>query len=136
MADETKDVWLEQAYKAWEYSSAEFDKNILYISSSALGISFAFIEKIVCLECAHHKDLLLWSWILFAVTILLSLVGSYLSLQFNQKAIENYNPKNPERAYEVKEHRFNIILNLSNVLSIITLISGIVFTLLFVHLNL
>jgi hypothetical protein len=51
-------------------STSDFDKNLLALSSGALGISLAFIKDIVPLEQAMWLTLLYWSWFLFALCIL------------------------------------------------------------------
>jgi len=50
--------YYEQLSKAYFESSVQFDKQILFIASGALGISFTFINDIVDLNCANWKALL------------------------------------------------------------------------------
>ncbi|HEX2921871.1 MAG TPA: hypothetical protein VHO50_11975 [Bacteroidales bacterium] len=41
------DNYIREQYQALKYSNEQFDKNVLFIASGALGISFAFIEKVI-----------------------------------------------------------------------------------------
>ena len=44
MSDTT---YTDKLYQALNYSVEQFDKSVLFIASGALGITFAFVEKIV-----------------------------------------------------------------------------------------
>lgn len=135
MAEEQKDIWLNQSYDALKESISDFDKNLLYITSGALGISFAFIEKIVPLCCAVHKEYLMASWAILAFTILLTLGGNYVSVIFIDASIRNYDSNATNRSYSQKEKLFNTIIHFINILSVITLIAGIALTVIFVYKN-
>jgi hypothetical protein len=64
-------------------NSENFDRSILTLSTSGLGISLAFIKDFVPLATAEVKTCLMLSWVLFAVAII-STMGSFLT---SQKAI-------------------------------------------------
>ena len=78
-----------EQYAALKYSNEQFDKSIQFIASGALGISFAFIEKIVVLKLAVCKHLLVTDWSIFAVVIFISLATHFISIIANRWAIEN-----------------------------------------------
>jgi hypothetical protein len=61
-------------------STSDFDKNLLALSSGALGISLGFIKDIVPLEQAIWLSLLYWSWFLFASCILATLSSFQFSV--------------------------------------------------------
>lgn len=61
-------------------NSENFDKAILTLSSSGLGLSLAFIKDFVPMESASAKPMLLFSWLMFTAAIL-STVGSYHTSQ-------------------------------------------------------
>ena len=73
-ADYKKEIWT-----VYDYGQEEFDKNILYISSSALGLTLAFIEKIVHLDKAKSILCLWWGWLLLGITILLYVLSHLIS---------------------------------------------------------
>ncbi len=64
-------------------NSENFDRSILTLSTSGLGISLAFIKDLVPLSTAHLKEALMLSWLLFAIAII-SIMGSFIT---SQKAI-------------------------------------------------
>ena len=128
-------------YKALNYSTTEFDKSIVFIASGALGISMAFIDKIVKLSCAHDKGYLIASWFLFGATIFISLVTHFISVMANRWAILNCpndenNTDNSDIKYRRGEKRWNSSIRILNILMIITLLIGIVLFLLFINNNL
>lgn len=88
MAEE-KNTYLEQLNKAYIESSSQFDKQILFIASGALGVSLAFIKDIVKLDIATNKNLLLLSWIFFGAVILICILSHYTSLKAINFKIEN-----------------------------------------------
>jgi len=74
--------------KALYYGNELFDKNVLSITSGALGISFGFIEKVVPnLVSVVNKHFLIDSWYCFANVIFISLVAHFISILANRWAI-------------------------------------------------
>ena len=61
MDKNTEDKDRDAFQKAIENSENDFEKNLTYISAGALGLSLAFIEKIVKLENADHSAFLVKS---------------------------------------------------------------------------
>jgi hypothetical protein len=84
-----RNEYTKEQYAALTYSNEQFDKNVTFIASGALGISFAFIEKIVKLENAHCKCWLIVSWYIFAIVIFISLLTHFISILANRWSIEN-----------------------------------------------
>ena len=125
------DKYTDEQYQALKYSNEQFDKNVLYIASGALGISFAFIEKIVNLKVAHCKELLISSWYLFAGVIFISLIAHFVSIMVNRWAIANANHKNYNRNTCV----FNWCVRILNIFMIIGLFIGIILLIKFIYLN-
>jgi len=87
-------AYYEQLSKAYFESSVQFDKQILFIASGALGISFTFINDIVDLDCASWKPLLFTSWMLFSLVILFSLLSHYFSKQAINFKMQNIGYEN------------------------------------------
>lgn len=66
--------YIKAKYQALSYGNEQFDKNVLFIASGALGISFGFIEKVIPnLDTALSTNILILSWYCFAGVIFLSL---------------------------------------------------------------
>ncbi len=68
-------------FEAYKESSIQFDKNILYISAGALGLSMTFIKDIVPLNEALYVSLLIIAWSIFTLIIFASLLSYYLSMK-------------------------------------------------------
>jgi hypothetical protein len=135
------DTLLAEKYKAFSYGAQEFDKSIRYIASGALGISFAFIEKIVKLDAfTRHKELLYHAWYLFTAVILLSMIAYYVIQEINRWAIEHHVDASDsitlKKAYEKKANRFNWLMRLINYSMVLMLIIGLLNLIGFVEWNL
>jgi len=127
---EDKNTYLEQLNKAYIESSSQFDKQVLFIASGALGISLAFIKDIVKLDVATNKPLLLLSWISFVAVILICILSHYTSLKAINFKIENINQKTDKTS-----KRFDFFTKLFNVLMIVLLASGLVLLNVFIGIN-
>ena len=79
------DTCIKEKYQALSYGNEQFDRNVLFIASGALGISFGFIEKLIPnLAEAKDKCYLIDSWYCFAGVIFLSLVAHFFSIMANR----------------------------------------------------
>ncbi len=127
------DNYIQEQYQALKYSNEQFDKNVLFIASGALGISFAFIEKIIPdLKNAIDSGFLINSWYCFAGVIFISLVAHFISIMANRWAIKHdENEKNYKRGCKI----WNVTLRTINILMIIGLLAGIIMLIYFVKLN-
>ncbi|MCT4665985.1 MAG: hypothetical protein N4A45_12220 [Flavobacteriales bacterium] len=127
-----EDKYTEVQYQALKYSNEQFDKNILFIASGALGISFAFIEKVIPdLSKAVYKNSLIASWYCFAGVIFISLSAHLLSMMANRWAIANVN--HPE--YEKITTRWNLLIRGINIAMILGLLAGNILLISFIKLN-
>ncbi len=127
------DNYTQEQYQALKYSNEQFDKNVLFIASGALGISFAFIEKVIPdLENAINTGFLINSWYCFAGVIFISLVAHFISILANRWAIAH---DDQEKNYERICNRWNFTLRTINIIMIIGLLLGIILLIYFVKLN-
>lgn len=129
MAEE-KNTYLEQLNKAYIESSSQFDKQILFIASGALGISLAFIKDIVKLDIATNKNLLLLSWIFFGAVILICILSHYTSLKAINFKIENLYQKKDKTS-----KLFDFFTKLFNILMIVFLATGLILLFVFIGIN-
>jgi len=118
--------WLTQISKIREYSSEQFDKLLVYLSSGALVLTLGFVKDIVKISEETNKSLLIASWSLYALSLLLILFShksSIISMDYelNQKS--------------KKSDLFDIITEVLNWSSTITLLAGIITFILFVYKN-
>jgi len=127
------DNYTQEQYQALKYSNEQFDKNVLFIASGALGISFAFIEKIIPdLENAVNSNFLINSWYCFAGVIFISLVAHFISIMANRWAIAH---DEQTKNYDNICKRWNLTLRTINILMIFGLLAGIILLIYFVKLN-
>jgi hypothetical protein len=128
------DNHIKQKYQALSYGHEQFDKNVLFIASGALGISFGFIEKIVPnLAAAKSKCYLIDSWYLFAGVIFLSLVAHFISVMANRWAIVNDTAE--AKRYNKVTNRWNYTVRAFNILMIAGLFVGVILLIAFVNQN-
>lgn len=111
-------------------SQDDFEKQLSFISAGALGLSMLFIEKIVPLSTACHKWLLITGWILLAITLFSNLVSHFLSSQYSYKTLLEY-----QNGTETKHSKRTKWITVINIGTIITLILGILFILIFSSIN-
>lgn len=131
MADEAH---IDAKFRTLEYSIAQFDKNVLFIASGALGISFAFIEKIVPnLIHAENKHFLINSWYCFAGVIFISLVAHFISILAIRWAIIHDDLEKIK--YKKITGWWNWCVRTLNILMILGLFLGVILLVLFVKQN-
>jgi len=123
---------------ARELSNSEaFDKAILSLSSALLGISLAFIKDIIRAGAACNKEFLYYSWYLFASAIVLTLISfmmSNLGIKRQLKYAQRYY-LDGKAEYLKKSNIYARLTDLANILSGISFILAIAFTVRFVTLN-
>lgn len=130
----TDEEYIKAKYQALSYGNEQFDKNVLFIASGALGISFGFIEKVIPnLDTAQNKCLLIDSWYCFAGVIFISLVAHFISVMANRWAIVNDNMEDAK--FNKISRRWNYVIRSSNILMIAGLLTGIFLLVAFVKQN-
>jgi cytochrome bd-type quinol oxidase subunit 2 len=116
-----------------EKGQEHFEKQLSFISAGALGISMFLIEKVVKdLSQSQYKWILIASWIALGLTLIINLISHFFSVKFNYSNIEEIDTKNYD---QLKSIRRNQIMKGMNVFTLITLIFGIIFLVLFMSLN-
>jgi hypothetical protein len=117
-------------------SEDDYEKYLTLISSGALALSITFIEKIVNLNNATCKVLLIAGWVLLTITLLGSLLSHFFSRKYSEKTINDIDDTNIE--FEVlltNLEKRNSILEYFNVVNIGTLFSGIILIIIFISTN-
>lgn len=74
----------------------DYDKSVLALSGGELGISLAFIEKVVGLGPLLRAGLLTAAWLCWAVSIASVLISYFLSRQALRCAVDQVDGKRPE----------------------------------------
>jgi ABC-type transport system involved in multi-copper enzyme maturation permease subunit len=129
-----KDTDRENLQRVKEKSDDDFEKNITYISAGALGLSMTFIEKIVNLPKAIHFWILITAWGLLTLTLLANLLSHYLSSYYHEKTTDEFDDENPDILQNIDKR--NKRLRQINVGTVISLILGIIFLIIFSSINL
>lgn len=120
---EDDEQYVNELYKVLSYSNEQFDKNVLFIASGALGISFAFIEKLVPnIKLSICKSSLIGAWYLFGCVIFISLVSHFISSLSLRWTISHYGDKKTDLI--IGRKRWNLVIRICNILMIIGLLLG------------
>jgi hypothetical protein len=122
-----------------ELSNAEnFDKAILTYSSAGLGFSLAFLKDVLPITNAKYGWMLYSSWALFTlaiVTTIISYVVSQRALKKLESIGERYYIENDKDAFDAA-NIWAILTNWFNGLSGLFFVTAIIFTTIFVSMNL
>lgn len=119
-------------------NSENFDKSVLTLSASGLGLSLAFVKDVTPLVQAYGRGLLILSWGLFGVAIvatIASFMTSQTAIRFQMTAAhEYYICRNDE--FLAKRSIASRGTDVLNFLAGVAFIAAIASTILFVLLNL
>ena len=130
--DNNNDSYADEQYKTLSYSQDQFDKNVLFIASGALGVSFAFVEKLVPdLANAINKDCLTKAWYWFAAVIFMSLLSHFVSILSLRWSISHHEDDD----FDKKKDYWNWSIRGLNVFMIIGLLVGTLFLINFINDN-
>lgn len=128
----------QRAWQDMQDSSDQFDKQLLTISSGALGISLAFVKDIVPVKEAQEMAVLFFSWMSFLLCILLTASSFLFSMQAQRLRIEHlrffYLDKKNE--YFDKKTIYMHLLDWCRYLGIVFLLLGLGLTIRFCYTNL
>lgn len=122
-------------YETKSKSQDDFEKYINLMASGGLTITTAFFDKIVDVKKAEIIWLIILGWILLIITLLTNLISHHLSIKYSQKTINEINDKEYDNVFVNVKKRNKKIKKL-NLISIGTLITGIIVIITFVTLNL
>lgn len=118
-------------------NSQIYDRAILTLSTSALGISLAFIKNVVSLKIAHCKGLLITSWYFFGLAIIITLLSFWASQKGIKKQL-GYAHKyyiDEKDEYLTKTNCYAKITEFLNYCSGALFIVAVFLTILFVTIN-
>lgn len=115
-----------QLYEALDYSENQFDKQLTYLSSGALILSIGFVKDIVDINVNTNKTGLIFSWVMFALSLLSNLLSHLSSI---------YSMRNELKDFNKLSERFDSTTQILNFISVISLIMGIILFIQFVYKN-
>jgi len=132
------DAHLKQAWQDIQSSTDDFDKNLLAVSSAALGLSVGFIKDIVHFPTAVWHPVLYVSWVCLAACIVITIFSFRLSVAALKKHLEYlheyYEKKNDE--YLTKKSTAEKVLDWSTWVAAVCFLAGIICTVVFCIRNL
>lgn len=120
--------------KDYSQQSDLLDKHLLTISTGSFGLSFIFVDKIVQ-DTIQRPGFLVYSWIMFACSVICCLLSFICSKAGFKKAIEEI-----DEQIENPKHKFDTSLqdlrtSTFNVLSFVSLILGFISFIAFAYFN-
>ncbi|MDW8852810.1 hypothetical protein SD960_22115 [Flavobacterium sp. MMLR14_040] len=115
-------------------SQDDFEKYINLMASGGLVLSLTFLEKIVSLDKAIWKSLVVIGMYLMVLTLLSNLYSHYKSMLDSDATIKDIDDNNYEKIFKNIEKR-NQKINFLNKVSIWSLIIGILCLITFVTIN-
>jgi len=136
-----RDLYDEHRRQAWQdiqSSTDSFDKNLLAVSTAALGFSVAFIKDIVHLPAAAWHFVLYASWLSFVACIVITVFSFRLSvaaLNRHLEYLQHYYDKQDE-TYLSKKSAAGIVLNAFTWIAATFFLAGIICTVVFCMRNL
>ena len=136
--DNIKSEWIDfrnSVYETKSKSQDDFEKYINIIASGGLGITIAFFDKIVQIDKTVYIWMIVFGWLLLAITLLVNLFSHYKSVQYMELTISEINDEKYEDIFTNVEKR-NKIINRYNLISLTSLIIGVLTIIFFVTINL
>jgi hypothetical protein len=114
-------------------SQEDFEKQLSFISAGTLGISMFLIEKVIKdLQTANNKWLIIGSWSLLGFTLVGNLVSHFLAVRFNYRNIKEIDT---DKYSQDKSICRNNIIQACNIITLVTLLIGIIFLIVFLSIN-
>ncbi len=133
MSDE-ENSHLKQQHEILKYSLEQFDRNVIYVASGSLAVSFAFIKDIIeNFNEATYKVLLITSWVFFTSVIFISLTAHLISYMAHTWGQNNYDLEYKE--YNKIVRKWNLAIRSMNIISILGIFIGGIFLLIFINKN-
>jgi len=110
-----------------------YDKLVVTLAGGALGLSIAFLKDIVSLEIATHKWLLIFSWLLFIVSLASIFCEILFGIEAYKKAVNQLDSKT------IREEKvgglFSSLTKWFSRIAAITLVTGLLTISVFIYLN-
>lgn len=118
---------LEEHLKVKEKNDDDFEKNLIYLSAGGLVLTITFLEKIVAIDTAVYKPLIILTWSLFSFTLISSLFNSKYSSWVAEKTYydERDNNENMICNWE-KRSRVTRVWNNTNSISLLLAIASFI----------
>jgi hypothetical protein len=141
--------WIKERQKDLNYSLEQFDKLIITLASGGLVFTTGFVKDIVKITVCTNTCLLKLTWFSFACSLVSILLGQIFSYYANKKIMKiKQNELNiletdceyDDQTIDVKKANrifmfYNQSIKFLNFLSVLALILGIIFFIIFININ-
>ncbi len=137
-ANNIYDSYRDEIHKRQLSNTENYDKSILTLSSSGLVISLTFLNIMTPTGGIQHSWIIITSWILFILTIGLSLLAYLVSnsaLDAQLEIAEDYYVNAQESAFNKKNFFANFNANLNKLVGVFFFLA-LIFTVVFLSINL
>lgn len=116
-------------------SDDDFEKYITFIASGALGLSVVFMDKISPLKESKFIWIIAVGWVVLAITLFINLLSHYLSSKYTTKSIDDIDVNKTYNTIVENINSRNKVIDILNLISIISLGIGILLILIFTIIN-
>lgn len=120
-----------QVQSVIDATESDFEQKLLYISSGALLLSLTLLEKVLKFESCEYVVFLILGWSLLALTLIVNLASQQLSAHFLRLQQSDINSELSFDDRKAKVEIRNRITFRVNMLTIIFLVLGLVFIIIF-----
>lgn len=137
MEENIRQEWIEYRNSVLDNKSKsqdDFEKYINLMAAGGLILSLTFLEKIVSLDKAIWKSLVIIGMYLMVVTLLSNLYSHYKSILDSDSTIKDIDEENYQEIFKNIEKR-NKTINRLNKVSILSLIVGVISLITFATIN-
>ena len=126
----------EMLEKVKENSEKDYEKNLIYITAGTLVLSITFVEKVTPLPEAIEVWMIITSWALLSASIGLNLISHWLSIRQAETLNKLVIDKDIEES-EINKwiDKKNKPINFLNGLTLLTVLFGIIFLVLYCSFN-
>jgi hypothetical protein len=119
---------------------SKFNRNIMFLSGGAFGISFAFIDRIIPFRGADYKFILLASWTAFAAAVVFSVIihlaSSFIHGAYYEDVKRNLSLLESNKPSDYRKHWYSYwVMDTLYILALAGFLAGISCLIVFVFMN-
>jgi hypothetical protein len=119
---------------AEQKAQEDFDKSVLTLSSSALGVTFAFIKEIVGNKPPINSELISYAWLSWVISISTVLISFFFSTLAFRKAIKQLDSGDIHKTHP--GGWYDCVTGILNAIGGLLFIAGVILALIFAYTNL
>lgn len=125
------DAYRQELVSLEQRAQSEFDRTVMALSGGALGISFAFLDKVLRDRVPQKPKALVFAWILWTLSLTLVLASHYFSALAMRKAIQQVDAG--RMGLETPGGFYDWLIKWANALGGIAFVAGVIAMACFVY---